>query len=192
MAGYGRSGNAGFDRAHRHFIEALLALMREKPYETVSISELAERACYDRRTFYRHFRSKDDVICSYCVVLFREMALAMNKRGPLTPQSGFLSYFEFWSKHRDFLLFLDKHDLLRLLGEKQDQLLYQNVGLLVHGDLPKRLDENSEFSQFAYYFTLGGLWAVLIYWVRTGMHQTPETLTDHVLRSFREMEAFIC
>ena len=57
------------------------------------------------------------------------MALAMNKRGPLTPQSGFLSYFEFWSKHRDFLLFLDKHDLLRLLSEKQNQLLYQNIRL---------------------------------------------------------------
>lgn len=179
------------NRAQSHFIQALFALMAEESYAQITVSELAQRAQYDRRTFYRYFKTKEDVLYLYCATLLREMASAMSGRGPLTPHSGFLSYFEFWCRHRDFLLLLERHDLLSALSEKQDQLLYQNVGLLVHDGLPGKLNENSEFSQYAYYFTLGGLWASAVLWVRTGMKQTPEQLTQHVIRSFKEMRDFI-
>ena len=49
----------------------------------------------------------------------------------------------------------------------------------------------SEFSRYAYYFTLGGLWQMLVLWIRDGMTLTPEQLTDHVLTSFSEMQKMI-
>ncbi|MBQ3339392.1 MAG: helix-turn-helix transcriptional regulator [Atopobiaceae bacterium] len=42
--------------------EALLELMAEKPYEDITIRELADRAEVARVSFYRHFKSKDDVL----------------------------------------------------------------------------------------------------------------------------------
>ena len=47
-------------------IESLLDMLAVKPLYSISISEIAENANVDRRTFYRHFKSKDDVI-SYCI-----------------------------------------------------------------------------------------------------------------------------
>lgn len=84
------------------------------------------------------------------------------RRETLTPYSGFLSYFTFWNRHRDFLSLLDRQGLLYFLAENQDQLLYQNVGTVVHEVLPEKLTQVSEFSQYAYYFTLGGPWQALV------------------------------
>ena len=95
----------------------------------------------------------------------------------------------FWFK--DFLALLYKQNLICFLGEKLDQLLYQQVGLKVHDDLPDELAQVSEFSRYAYYFTLGGLWQMLVLWTRDGMTLTPEQLTEHVLTSFSEMQKMI-
>ena len=177
-------------KAQVAFIDALLNILKSKPFDQISVSELSEVAQYDRRTFYRYFQSKSDILYLYCASLLAEMAESMKKE-PLTPQSGFLSYFEFWGKHRDFLLLLEKQHLLYFLGEKQDQLLYEHVGTVVHDDLPKELSQVSEFSLYAYYFTLGGLWQTLVLWIRTGMKQTPKQLTDYILMSFTEMQKLI-
>lgn len=182
--------NNTLNKAQEAFVKALLELMQMKPFDQISVSELSERAQYDRRTYYRYFQSKSDILYVYCAYLLGEMADEM-QREPLTPYTGFLSYFSFWSRHRDFLVLLDKQQLLYFLGEKQDQLLYRHVGVIVHDDLPDRLEQVSEFSQYAFYFTLGGLWQALILWIRTGMKQTPEQLTRHIIDSFTEMRKLI-
>lgn len=174
-------------RSQKSYIDALFALMQQKPYTEITVSELSEYAQYDRRTYYRHFKSKDDILCLSCAALLNEMAELMNRKGALTPRSGFLSYFEFWSRHKDFLTLLDRHGLLHFLGERQDMLMYQYVGQLVHDDLPEKLSGTSEFSQYAFYFTQGGLWFALVFWIRSGMKQTPEQLTEHILTTFTEM-----
>ncbi|MBO6207595.1 MAG: TetR/AcrR family transcriptional regulator C-terminal domain-containing protein [Lachnospiraceae bacterium] len=175
------------NKGEQAFINALLSLMEEKPYNQISVSELSELAEYDRRTYYRYFTSKDDILFSHCSALLAEMAASMSAT-PLTPKSGFLSFFKFWNDHRDFLALLYKQNLIHFLGEKLDRLLYQQVGLKVHDDLPDELTLVSEFSRYAYYFTLGGLWHVLVLWIRDGMTLTPEQLTAHVLNSFSEMQ----
>lgn len=182
---------AEMTRVQRHFAKALLDLMRRKPFGEITVSELAENALYDRRSFYRNFRSKDDILLLYCSMVFQEMADMMKNNGPLTPRSGFLAYFEFWDRHRPFLKLMDSQGLLGFLGEAQGKLLYGNVGLRVHDDLPARLDDTPEFSQFAYYFTLGGLWQVLLYWIQTGMKQSPQQLSDYTVSVFAEMKHFL-
>lgn len=178
-------------RAQEAFIRALLRLMEKKPYKEITVSELAAYAQYDRRTYYRYFRSTDDVLSLHCAWILREMAAIMMEKGQLTPYSGFLSYFEFWERHRDFLELLEKQKLLCFLEECQNEVIYQQVGLSVHDDLPENLSDTPEFSQFAFYFTLGGLWTALVFWIRSGMKQTPEQLAQYILRSFSEMDKLI-
>ncbi len=161
------------NKAQTAFVNTLIQQMRVKPFNQISVSELSEAAEYDRRTFYRYFQTKEDILYLYSAVLLEAMANDM-KREALTPRSGFLAYFKFWDTHRDFLTLLEKQGFLYFLAEKQDQLLY-------HQQVP-------EFSQYAYYFTLGGLWQVLVFWIRTGMRQTPEQLTQYTLDLFTEMQ----
>ena len=178
-------------KAQQAFTSALLDLMKKKPYKDITVSELSEYCGYDRRTYYRYFKTMDDVIRLHCAYLLKEMAEIMISKGMLTPETGFLSYFEFWDRHRDFLILLDQQGLLYFLGELQNSLLYQQVGLSMHSDLPDELSDTSEFSQFAFHFMLGGVWSSLVFWVRSGMKQTPEQLTKHILNSLTEMAKLI-
>ncbi len=74
--------------------------------------------------------------------------------------------------------------LLSLMEEKP----YNQISV---SELPEELAQVSEFSRYAYYFTLGGLWQMLVLWIRDGMTLTPEQLTDYVLTSFSEMQKMI-
>jgi AcrR family transcriptional regulator len=42
--------------------EALVALMREKNYDSIVVKEILDRANVGRSTFYTHFRDKDDLL----------------------------------------------------------------------------------------------------------------------------------
>lgn len=178
-------------KAQEAFIHALLELMKHKPFDTITISELSAQAQYDRRTYYRYFKSIDDILALHCAWIMKEMAAITIRKGKLTPYSGFLSYFEFWDKHRDFLKLLDRQHLLYFLEECQENMIYQQVGLSVHDDLPEQLSDTPEFSQFAFHFTLGGIWAVLVFWIKSGMKQKPKQLTEHILNSFSAMDQLI-
>jgi AcrR family transcriptional regulator len=42
--------------------DALLGLAREKPYPSIAVKEILDRANVGRSTFYTHFRDKDDLL----------------------------------------------------------------------------------------------------------------------------------
>lgn len=168
------------------FILALFRLMKKKDFKEITVKELAKAADYDRKTFYRHFTSKEDILNLYFSHLLNEMAIMLQDRGSLTWESGILSYFEFWKKHLEFLLLLEKHKLLSAFLEQYDKLIYTHVAKSVQSDLPAHLDMVSAFSKCSFYFTYGGLWNVLLWWIREAPELTPEALTDYVLTYFRE------
>lgn len=49
-------------RSRRLIVEALLALMREKRYDRITVQEIIDRADVGRSTFYAQFRNKDEVL----------------------------------------------------------------------------------------------------------------------------------
>lgn len=55
------------ERTRRALREALIALIAERGYDGISVSDIADRADINRATFYLHYKDKDDL-------LFRGMA----------------------------------------------------------------------------------------------------------------------
>jgi AcrR family transcriptional regulator len=52
-------------RVHRtraYLREALIELVLEKGYQSLTVKDLAERACINRSTFYLHYQDKDDLL----------------------------------------------------------------------------------------------------------------------------------
>ena len=41
--------------------EALVGLIREKPFDEITVQEILDRAGVERSTFYTHYRDKDDL-----------------------------------------------------------------------------------------------------------------------------------
>jgi AcrR family transcriptional regulator len=51
-------------RSRRLIVDALLALMREKRYDRITVQEIIDRADVGRSTFYAQFQNKEDVLVS--------------------------------------------------------------------------------------------------------------------------------
>ena len=175
------------NRAQTYFINALLSLMKKKPYQNITVQELSDTAQYDRRTYYRYFNSKEDILRLYCSHILGEMALMMKSESPLTFQSGIIAYFNFWEKYIPFLRLLQQNNLLHFLEAEQDELLYYHVGIFVQTEIPQQLESVPPISKYAFYFTSGGLWNTLVHWIKEEPRRSPKEITEYILTIFTEI-----
>ena len=100
-----------------HITGALLKLLREKPIEAISVSELCELAGIGRASFYRNYDSKEDILRAYIHALFREWT-AESSHLENRPLSEFLrALFANFEKHWDFYELLNRRNLICLLKD---------------------------------------------------------------------------
>lgn len=151
---------------------ALLELMEYKPYSSISIKELAECAGLDRKTFYRNFTSKEEVLClrlqEMCQVYIKEL------RGlpRLTSYAGTKAYFQICSQHLHFFMLLKKNNLLPLVLIKFDEYLSELNTLFLDNPLYR------EKSPYELYYQAGGFWNVTIRWLEGGAKESPEEMAQ--------------
>lgn len=175
------------NRAQKHFIDALLFLMQKKQFQYITVQELAETAQYDRRTYYRYFDSKGDILRLYCSHILGEMAVMMKCKKTLTFQTGIFAYFAFWEKYIPFLRLLQQNNLLHFLEDEQDELFYYHVGVFVQTGIPQQLENSPPMSKYAFYFTSGGLWNTLVHWIKEKPRRSPKEMTKYILTTFTEI-----
>src|SRR5918996_5341589 len=61
--------------------DALVALMHEKPFDTITVQDVLDRAKVGRSTFYSHYSDKDDLLMSDAEEFFESLANALSVRG---------------------------------------------------------------------------------------------------------------
>lgn len=61
--------------------DALVALMREKAFDEITVQDVLDRAGVSRSTFYQHFRDKDDLFDSDAGEFFEQLANALRLQG---------------------------------------------------------------------------------------------------------------
>lgn len=155
------------------FAEALIKLMEQKKYSEITIKELAERAGLDRKTFYRNFETKEDVIRFYLDGTCRDYIDNLRREYCLTTYSVSRAYFTTCRMHADFLRLLDKNELLPLLLVTFDAYL----PMLHKMFEDEQSKENPVYdSEYALSFFTGGFWNISIKWMRNGSKETPEEM----------------
>ena len=61
--------------------DALIALMQEKPFDTITVQEVLDRAHVSRSTFYSHYSDKDDLLMSDAEEFFEALSTALSAHG---------------------------------------------------------------------------------------------------------------
>lgn len=61
--------------------DALIALMQEKPFDTITVQEVLDRAHVSRSTFYSHYSDKDDLLMSDAEEFFEAISMALSAHG---------------------------------------------------------------------------------------------------------------
>ena len=153
--------------------DALVTLMQEKPFDTITVQDVLDRAKVGRSTFYSHYSDKDDLLMSDAEEFFESVAMLLSVRGDTSDRV--FPVREFFGHIIEAKTFVDA---LVSSGKMNDNMELAR-GLFARGierrlsELPKGrgIPENDRPAiAFAH---AGALIALLQWWVDRGMKQTP-------------------
>ena len=103
------------NRTKLWIINSLLDLLKRKEYASITINMIADNAQLGRRTFYRHFDTKDEAMKHVTNLLMDEFANHIESNKAKGFEEILTAYFEFWEQYIDVLQLLKKAHLLYLL-----------------------------------------------------------------------------
>ncbi|MFC4098037.1 TetR/AcrR family transcriptional regulator [Paenibacillus xanthanilyticus] len=163
--------------------EALLALMAEKPFTAISITEIVQLADYNRGTFYANYESKEALLDDVLDELIEK--LLQSYRAPYENVQVFNVYelpansvtiFKHFSEHADVYTTLMKSDVLPLLRERmfsalkritQEELIYEVEG-------PDR--------ELLAIYSIHALLGLVLYWVEGGFAHSTSYMQDQLVK----------
>jgi len=161
-------------------LEALLFLMKVKSFKDITIKEIAEKAGLDRRTFYRNFDSKEDVLNLHAERLSEQYIEKLKAEEVLDSYHIAKVFFEFSKENIDFLMALKNSNMLIYLLSKYDAFLPNIHNLLQNNCFKKYTQENFHY---AIAYNVGGYWYVLVKWLEEGAIKSPEEMAS-LIRHF--------
>lgn len=168
------------NRTKKWILEALFDLLRYKEYHNITISKIVDKAGLGRRTFYRYFKTKDEVM-AYAARLLMDDFAAILMASQASDQPGVIcAYFEFWQKHIELLLLLKKARLLYFIEDDLLLLVYQVAKKVGH--VPDELSEAElagyyEQHKYAFAVKLAGLWKATVLWAEETPRKTPRQMS---------------
>ena len=77
----GKKTDARVRRTRDLLGDALIALMQEKPFDTITVQDVLDRAHVSRSTFYAHYSDKDDLLMSDAEEFFESISMALSVHG---------------------------------------------------------------------------------------------------------------
>lgn len=156
------------DISKQDLAEAVLALMKAKPYEQISIQDIVSKAGFSRMAYYRNFKNKDEIIQYYLRKITNDF-LVDTKIDVLTENlhKYFVTIFRHLTAVKDIGLLLLKNNLLHFAKTEFDKIFYNKA------------KDKSEL--YIYLFLSGGLFNVYQIWLSQGCKETPEELADMLI-----------
>jgi len=153
--------------------DALVALMQEKPFDTITVQDVLDRARVGRSTFYSHYSDKDDLLMSDADEFYERLSMGLSARGEASDRV--FPVKEFFSHLAEAQRFVNA---LSSSGKMQEQLELAR-GHFARG-IERRLSEVPRGHSIAEteravigFAHAGALLSLMTWWVDRGMKPSP-------------------
>ena len=156
--------------------DALVALMQEKPFDTITVQDVLDRAKVGRSTFYTHYSDKDDLLMSDAEEFFEAMSMMLSVRGDQSDRV--FPVREFFSHITEAKQFVEA---LVSSGKFHDNMELAH-GLFARGierrlyELPRSRGISAAERPAIAFAHAGALLSLLTWWIDRGMRQPPEEM----------------
>lgn len=151
-------------RSRSLLFNALLALMKETEFKSISVKDLTDKADIARPTFYRNYETIEDILIEEMDIRFDEF-FRLVKVDILSGNffNASEKLFKIWKKNRVLFLAMQKAELNHKILDRFDEyaLRIKKLGL--------EDKELSVQSLFGVHFFAGGAYMVLNKWLQEGM-----------------------
>jgi AcrR family transcriptional regulator len=178
LAGSDKKTDARVRRTRDALGDALVALMQEKPFDTITVQEVLDRANVSRSTFYSHYSDKDDLLMSDAEEFFEAISMALSTHGDKSDRVfPVQEFFTHLSDVQPFFKALVKS------GKYQENMELAR-GHFARG-IERRLSElphgqsipSNQLPAIAFTHA-GALLSLLTWWLDRGMRESPAEMDE--------------
>lgn len=155
----------------QHMIaDALFSLMKRKPLQKIAITEICEEAALGRKTFYRNFDQKEDVIAFRLEMLYQQYEQEIQG---MTNEEQLYHHFEFIKQNAVEFIALYQNGL--------HELAYQRFSSLLPRTMPVWSSDPVE-QEYRSNYIIYGIEAVQRVWVKREFVESVDELITIVQR----------
>lgn len=152
--------------------EALFDLLAtKKTLRNISVAELSEHAQIARRTFYRYYHSKEQVLTNYLDRLIQDYIIELQTEKLTNFEDLVNLFFQYWSQYTEALkIFQDANLLVLILQRSYDKLPAAYTTVMAPWHVT-----NSNQKQITYdsRFITGGLYNIFDEWLKGDYQEMP-------------------
>lgn len=164
-------------RTRKWLQEALIELMKEKPFQDIQIQELTARAQVSRPAFYLHFVSKEDLLLSHVDVIFDEFHAEISReiaRGNIDRKQFSLMLFQYWERYAETLRMVIQAENPDILLER----LKEYVGVIMKEIAAKtrKPSIDQRLQELIIGYVAGGAYMLLTQWISNKMPFSAEQM----------------
>lgn len=169
-------------RSQKEIIHALICLMNAYPYHDITVKQIILEAQIARKTFYRNFRSKDDVLSAYIDNILHRYALTLKQEADGQLSNILDIIFSFCTQNKAFLLLLRDNHMMHILLEKWNTFIPMIHEQVVNADciLYQRFSEKQVSYIISY--NVGAVWNIIMKWIEYDMQDPPDLIKDTLLK----------
>jgi len=155
---------------------ALIALMEQKEYKYITVTDIARKSGVSRMTYYRTYSSKEDILVQH----FRKIAKQMVTRAEGDVSQALAGFYTYFQKYDNLTAIFAQSDLMHLVVESFSEFtdfLYDGL----HPDSAKTAETG-----YATCYETGGLFSILTGWLAGGAKESPAEMSDITLRIMKK------
>lgn len=150
--------------------EAVIALMKEKPFDKIKILDITLKAGVSRMTFYKYYHSKEDVLDDYLkeIVSGYVEKFGDNFSDDFPNFENTLTSLNYFDKYADFFVELTHAGLYNILIDAINRYMEEII-------IPCY-----NVSPYKIYYYAGALLNIFIKWEESGKNIAAETIAETI------------
>ncbi len=175
-----RDTSARLRKTKEAIVDALFSLLEKNDYTEITIQEIAGESKITRRTIYRHFRTKDEMLQYSFAEYVNRLSEYILRKEPKDFRGLCILYFTFWEENIAYLDKLRKAGILYKFGDSFEELVHLMARRIKHqrkmGDV--EYGEYLEKYRFHFAYRTAGFWRVTELWSGETKRLSPEKMAD--------------
>lgn len=148
----------------KQIADSLINLMKNNDFENITVKEITEKAGVNRSTYYRNFKSKEDILKYKLELIMEEYLSSFEGLEEKTKKNYIYTILSTYSKHKN--VFLTIHQA------KQTYLIQQ----VYMEYFQNKIKNPSTYELYKIYYHMGGIYSFTICWIEHGMDDNLEEL----------------
>lgn len=157
-------------------INGLLNLMTKKALSDITIKELADVSHVGRRTFYRLYECKEDILKDYIRLLVIGYLNTISPDEKHTLYSRLLNAFNWCQSNQSIFEVMNNRFLFHALIEEYDFMTYFHKTRFMTRNILADFPVEKHLEQYYDLYNLSGFWYTMTTWIKGGMKESPEEM----------------